>query len=93
MLSNEYGPIPPEPRRLEPCHELVFTILSQHTSDTNSERAFTSLMKTFKTLENVANAPVKDIETAIKPRRISKNQGSEDKIRTNNDPGSKSEFS
>ncbi len=65
VLSNEYGPIPPEPRRLEPCHELVFTILSQHTSDTNSERAFTSLMKTFKTLENVANAPVKDIETAI----------------------------
>mgnify|MGYP001164993356 CR=1 FL=1 len=64
-LSDEYGPIPPEPRRLEPCHELVFTILSQHTSDTNSERAFTNLMKTFKTLENVANAPVTEIETAI----------------------------
>ena len=64
-LSDEYGPIPPEPRRLKPCHELVFTILSQHTSDTNSERAFTNLMKTFKTLENVANAPVTEIETAI----------------------------
>lgn len=65
ILSDEYGPIPPEPRRLEPCHELVFTILSQHTSDTNSERAFTSLMKTFKTLEKVASAPVNEIETAI----------------------------
>ena len=39
VMSEQYGPFPQEPR-LDPSNELVFTILSQHTSDTNSERAF-----------------------------------------------------
>jgi endonuclease-3 len=64
LLTEEYGPFENEPR-LDPAHELVFTILSQHTSDRNSERAFRSLMHTFGTLEAVAAAAVADIETAI----------------------------
>lgn len=64
LLTSAYGPFPQEPR-LDPIHELTFTILSQHTSDTNSERAFRSLMQRFGNLESVAAAAVADIETAI----------------------------
>ena len=63
-MAAEYGPFPQEPR-LDPVHELTFTILSQHTSDTNSERAFRRLMQRFGTLEEVAAAPVAEIEEAI----------------------------
>ena len=44
---------------------MTFTILSQHTSDTNSERAFRSLMQRFGSLEAVAEGDVADIEEAI----------------------------
>ena len=64
LLTAAYGPFPQEPR-LDPIHELTFTILSQHTSDTNSERAFRSLMQRFGDLATVAAAPVADIEAAI----------------------------
>ena len=63
-MTAEYGPFPEEPR-LDPIHELTFTILSQHTSDTNSERAFRSLMQRFGTLDAVAAGSVEDIEAAI----------------------------
>ena len=65
-MSERYGPFPEEPR-LDPVHEVVFTILSQHTSDTNSARAFSLLMDRFGTLEAVAQAEVADIEEAITP--------------------------
>ena len=64
LMTEEYGPFPEEPR-LDPIHELTFTILSQHTSDTNSERAFRSLMHRFGSLDAVAQADVSDIEAAI----------------------------
>ncbi len=50
---------------MDPAHELTFTILSQHTSDRNSERAFRSLMQEFGSLESVAAANVEAIEAAI----------------------------
>lgn len=64
LMTEKYGPFPEEPR-LDPVHELTFTILSQHTSDTNSERAFRSLMQRFGSLEAVAAADVSEIEEAI----------------------------
>ena len=64
LLTEEYGPFENEPR-LDPVHELTFTILSQHTSDRNSERAFRSLMQRFGDLYTVAAADVDDIEAAI----------------------------
>ncbi|MBM3943636.1 MAG: endonuclease III [SAR202 cluster bacterium] len=64
LLSTAYAPLPHE-GRLEPAQELVFTILSQHTSDTNSARAFQQLMDRFGALEAVAQAEVADIEAAI----------------------------
>ena len=64
LMTEQYGPFPEEPR-LDPIHELTFTILSQHTSDTNSERAFRSLMQRFGTLDAVAAGDVAEIEEAI----------------------------
>ena len=64
-LSPEYGPFHWEPR-YDPASELVYTILSQHTSDINSERAFKNLMDTFGALEAIAAADVKQIEKAIR---------------------------
>ena len=70
-LSAEYGPFQEEPR-LDPAHELVFTILSQHTSDINSARAFQLLLARFGTLEAVANSEVQAIEKAISPGGLAK---------------------
>ena len=64
LLTEQYGPFENEPR-LDPAHELTFTILSQHTSDLNSERAFRTLMHRFGDLYAVAAADVDDIEQAI----------------------------
>ena len=60
-LSAKYGLIEWVPR-YNAGEELVYTILSQHTSDINSERAFKNLMNHFQTLDAVADADVDDIE-------------------------------
>ena len=65
LLGWEYGPFVWTPR-YDPASELVYTILSQHTSDVNSKRAFDNLMERFGSLEAVARADVKDIEEAIR---------------------------
>jgi endonuclease-3 len=66
LLSERYGPFKEEPR-LDPAHEVVFTILSQHTSDTNSSRAYRLLMDRFGTLEEVAQGETAHIQEAISP--------------------------
>ena len=66
LMTEQYGPFEEEPR-LDPVHELVFTILSQHTSDINSARAFGFLMDEFGSLEAVARGDVAVIEKAISP--------------------------
>ena len=70
-LSIEYGHVEWK-RRYDPAFELVYTILSQHTSDTNSERAFHNLICTFESLEAIADAPVNEIEQAIRTGGLSK---------------------
>jgi len=49
-----------------PLDELVFTILSQNTTDTNRDRAWASLWKHFDSWEEIAAAPVGKIAAAIK---------------------------
>lgn len=49
-----------------PLDELVQTILSQHTSDTNSGRAFISLKGHFPTWEEVRDAPTPLVADAIR---------------------------
>jgi endonuclease-3 len=71
LLGKEYGPCVWEPR-YDAASELVYTILSQHTSDLNSERAFENLMRTFGTLDAVADAPVAAIEDAIRMGGLAK---------------------
>ena len=71
QLGGEYGPEEWVPR-YNPAEELVYTILSQHTSDINSERAFLNLMSVFGTLESIADAPEDEIEVAIRSGGLSK---------------------
>ncbi len=66
LLLAQYGPFEEEPR-LDPAHEVVLTILSQHTSDINSARAFRLLMDRFGSLEAVAEGEIAAIEEAISP--------------------------
>ncbi len=49
----------------DPVAELVLTILSQNTSDTNSGRAFVQLMRRFPSWDAIAVAPVEDVIDAI----------------------------
>ena len=64
-LGPVYGPVEWEPR-YNPAEELVYTILSQHTSDVNSERAFGNLMGRFDDLDAIADASQEEIEEAIR---------------------------
>ena len=50
----------------DPLETLVATILSQNTSDTNSSRAYASLLARFGTLDHVRTAPVAQIAGAIR---------------------------
>jgi endonuclease-3 len=49
------GPLEP-PRATDPLEELVLTVLSQHTSDTNAERAFDALRAAYPTWDEVVRA-------------------------------------
>jgi len=71
LMTERYGPFEEEPR-LDPAHEAVFTILSQHTSDINSSRAFRFLMDRFGSLEAVARGDEAKIEEAISPGGLAK---------------------
>ena len=71
FLGPQYGPAQWHVR-YSPAEELVYTILSQHTSDLNSERAFTNLMRVFESLDAVADAPVEAIEEAIRRGGLAK---------------------
>jgi endonuclease-3 len=51
---------------MDPLSELIATILSQHTSDANSARAFSSLMERFGSFEAVRAASVEEIEAAVR---------------------------
>ena len=65
LLEQEYGR--PAPRkRLSPLDELILTMLSQHTSDMNSDRAFAALKERFPAWEAVRDAGVDEIADAIK---------------------------
>jgi endonuclease-3 len=75
LLSEKYG----KPRILKSgasestcgrketlCEAAVALILSQNTSNTNSNRAWVSLVKKFGTMDNVRVARVEDIEESIR---------------------------
>src|SRR4029450_6663795 len=55
-LERRFGQLIP-PRASDPLDELILTVLSQHTSDVNADRAFASLRAAFPTWEEVVAAP------------------------------------
>lgn len=66
ILDAFYGRAPARPSG-DPMTELVLTLLSQHTSDHNSGRAFHRLLERFPTWDAVLAAPTSEVEDAIRP--------------------------
>jgi endonuclease-3 len=64
-LRAEQGAFAPKPV-LPVIDEVVATVLSQHTSDTNSERAFARLKERFPSWEQVAAAPAGQVADVIR---------------------------
>ena len=56
----------------DPLAELVLTVLSQSTNDRNRDIAFRALRERFVSWEAVRDAPVDEVEAAIRPGGISK---------------------
>jgi endonuclease III len=65
-LRELYGRPTQQPHR-RPVEELVRTILSQNTNDTNRDVAFARLRERFPTWEAVRDAPLEEVEEAIRP--------------------------
>src|SRR5262249_5997561 len=55
-----------------PIAELIKTVLSQHTNDRNRDRAFAAMRERFPTWEEVRDAPVSELEAAIRPGGLGK---------------------
>lgn len=66
LLIEEYGQREWRPR-LDPLSELIFTILSQNTSDVNRDRAWMRLKDRFPTWESVLAADAAELAEAIRP--------------------------
>jgi endonuclease-3 len=65
-LRAVYGrPIPREHRA--PVDELILTVLSQNTNDRNRDVAYARLRERFATWAEVRDAPVAEVEEAIRP--------------------------
>jgi endonuclease III len=64
-LRRRFGELDP-PRRADPLDELILTVLSQHTSDLNAERAFEQLNAAFPTWQSVVDAPTATVADAIR---------------------------
>ncbi len=83
--NKEYGPISqvlaktygyPEWRpSMPPVDEMVSTILSQNTNDTNRDRGFMALKERFPTWEDVRDAPPKEVINAIRPAGLANQKG------------------
>jgi len=65
-LRELYGRPLNEPHG-QPIAELIKTVLSQHTNDRNRDRAFGALRERFPTWVGVRDAPVAEVEEAIRP--------------------------
>jgi endonuclease-3 len=65
-LRAEYGRPARRPHRA-PIDELVLTVLSQNTNDRNRDVAYERLRERFQTWAEVREAPVAELEEAIRP--------------------------
>jgi endonuclease-3 len=65
-LRAAYGKPIENPHRA-PVDELILTVLSQNTNDRNRDVAYTRLTARFDSWDAVRDAPVEDVEDAIRP--------------------------
>ena len=65
-LRREYGKPVAHPHRA-PIDELVLTVLSQNTNDRNRDVAYGRLRERFESWDEVRDAPVDEVEDAIRP--------------------------
>jgi endonuclease-3 len=70
-LREIYGVPAAVPHR-RPLDELILTVLSQSTNDRNRDVAFLALRQRFASWEEVRDAPLADVELAIRPGGISR---------------------
>jgi endonuclease-3 len=73
-LLDFYG-VPTWRQPLPPLDEMVSTILSQNTNDTNRDRAFEALRRRFPTWEGVRDAGSEDVIAAIRPAGLANQKG------------------
>ena len=69
-LRQVYG-VPGWPPHQRPLDELILTVLSQSTNDRNRDVAFAALRERFDGWAAVRDAPVEEVEAAIRPGGIS----------------------
>jgi len=69
-LAGVFG-VPRRRGHLDAVSELVSTILSQNTNDTNRDRAYQRLRERFPTWEEVRDADVQEVREAIRPAGLS----------------------
>lgn len=70
-LREMYGRPVNEPHG-DAIGELIKTVLSQHTNDRNRDRSFAVLRERFPTWEEVRDAPLAELEDAIRPGGLAK---------------------
>ncbi len=74
LFVDSYGE-PAWRAHLPPVDELVSTILSQNTSDTNRDRAFFALKARFPEWQQVMVAPVDEVREVIRPAGLANQKG------------------
>ena len=75
QLLREYPPdhpARPHGTKRDPLDELIFTVLSQNTSDVNRDRAWASMRRAFKTWKAVLAARVDALEDSIRMGGLAK---------------------
>ena len=74
LLRGAYGDPPPH-RRLPALDELILTILSQNTSDTNRDRAYRAMRERFPAWEDVLGRRSRRAGRDAAPRRAGQPEG------------------
>jgi len=69
-LARAFGSRLPRDRR-DMIHELVHAVLSQNTSRNNYNRAYRHLTERFPSIDEIATAPLAEVEEAIRPGGLS----------------------
>src|SRR5690349_11366350 len=66
LLAPVYGRPVPQPSG-DPLSELILTVLSQNTADTNSGRAFVAMMRRYPSWAAIMDAPLHELVETLQP--------------------------